>query len=35
VNKAVEDYEKVLRLDPENENKKELSQFMNENFDKK
>lgn len=31
VNEAVEDYEMVLRLDPENENKKELSQFINEN----
>lgn len=34
INKAVEDYEMVLRLDPENEYKKELSQFVIENSDK-
>jgi tetratricopeptide (TPR) repeat protein len=34
VNKAAEDYKMVLRLDPENGNKKELNQFILENLNK-
>jgi hypothetical protein len=34
MNKAVDDYETVLQLDPEHENKIELRQFIIDNSDK-